>query len=472
MTLSDSTIEGNSAASPYGGGGIYSDGTLTVTDCTIDGNSPMAAAASLNGGTLSIIDSTIAGNNAGTIYVNAVEGGGIANYGTVVTVTDSTISGNTTTGGGGGIYNDGTITVTDSTIADNQSGALPDTDYGGGGINNQGTLTAVNTTIAYNYTRYPGGGVYDDPGCTTTLYNTIVAVNTAGDGADDIAGAGVSSASAYNLVGVDETGSLTNGTDGNLIIGATNPGLGLLAYNGGPTQTIALLAGSPAIDAGSNALANEFSLTTDQRGTGFPRIVNGIVDIGAFERPLAASIGPATVYTVDLTSDTGASTGADAGDLAYVIGQADLNPNLAGSVIEFAPTVFGASNPQTITLTSTLELGEPSGPMVIDGPGAGAVTISGGNAVGVFQVEPGAVVSLSGLTISGGSAANGGGIDVPYGGTLTVAGSTITGNSADYTNSSGSVQDEGGGGIYNGGILTVTDCVITDNSDRHRRRHL
>ena len=100
-----------------------------------------------------------------------------------------------------------------------------------------------------------------------------------------------------------------------------------------------LLASSLAIDAGSNALANEYSLTTDQRGVGYPRIVNGTVDIGAFERPLASSIGPATAYTVDLTSDTGASQGADAGDLAYVIGQANINPNLAGCVIEFDPSV-------------------------------------------------------------------------------------------------------------------------------------
>ncbi len=65
---------------------------------------------------------------------------------------------------------------------------------------------------------------------------------------------------------------------------------------------------------------------------------------------------------------SGSSGTGTSGTLPYVIGQADLNPNLAGSVIQFAPTVFSASNPQTITLTSTLELGGPSGPMVIDGP--------------------------------------------------------------------------------------------------------
>ena len=82
------------------------------------------------------------------------------------------------------------------------------------------------------------------------------------------------------------------------LIGTTadplNPMLGPLANNGGPTQTMALLPGSPAINAGSNALAvdaNGNPLTTDQRGAGFPRIVGGTVDIGAYEfTPLSQTI--------------------------------------------------------------------------------------------------------------------------------------------------------------------------------------
>ena len=91
------------------------------------------------------------------------------------------------------------------------------------------------------------------------------------------------------------------------------------------------------------------------------------MDIGAFERPIVTA-GP-TVYTVDLTSDTGASTSALAGDLLYCITQANANTSLAGSEIVFGPTVFTAATPQTITLTSTLELSEPSGPETIVGPG-------------------------------------------------------------------------------------------------------
>src|SRR5207244_1169013 len=88
----------------------------------------------------------------------------------------------------------------------------------------------------------------------------------------------VNSTSSYNLIGTGGSGGLSNGVKGNQV-GVANPGLGALANNGGPTQTIALLAGSSAIDKGSNTFVS--AGTTDQRG--LTRIVNGTVDIGAFE---------------------------------------------------------------------------------------------------------------------------------------------------------------------------------------------
>ena len=145
---------------------------------------------------------------------------------------------------------------------------------------NKGQLTVTNSTIAYNYVASAGGGGgLDVIAGTAILDNTIVALNTTGTGstasASDIAGT-VDAASAYNLIGTGGSGGLTNGTNGNRV-GVANPGLGQLADNGGPTQTIALLPGSPAIDKGSNALAVDPNtgqpLTTDQRGPGFVRIV-------------------------------------------------------------------------------------------------------------------------------------------------------------------------------------------------------
>jgi len=224
------------------------------------------------------------------------------------------------------------------------------------------------------------------------------------------------------------------------------------------------LPGSPALDAGSNVLIPA-GISTDQRGAGFPRVVNGTVDIGAFESPV---FGNPTVYTVNLTSDTGASSGTDAttgtpsGDLLWAITQANANSNPTGSVIVFDPTVFNPAAPQTITLTSTLDLSEQPWPEVIQGPGANALTISGNNAVQVLHAEAGTTATVSGLTLTGGNGARdgqfnqGGGIEND--GTLTVTGCTITKNT---------VNDGWGGGIINesyNGFLMVSDSIISDNS--------
>jgi hypothetical protein len=200
-----------------------------------------------------------------------------------LTITDGVVNGEN----GGGIANEGTMTITNSSFANNSAyynGALGG--GSGGGIDNHGTLTVTNSTIANNSAgAFVAGGLSVMQG-TATLYNTIVVLNSNLTNIDeDIAGT-VSSSSAYNLIGTGGSGGLVNGTNGNQV-GVADPGLGPLAYYGGPTQTIALLPSSPAIDKGSNALAVDPStgqpLTTDQRGTGFVQIVNGTVDIGAYE---------------------------------------------------------------------------------------------------------------------------------------------------------------------------------------------
>ncbi len=99
-------------------------------------------------------------------------------------------------------------------------------------------------------------------------------------------------------------------------------------------------------------------------------------------------------------------------------------------MIQFDPTVFSASTPQTITLTSTLELSGPSGPEVIEGPGANVVTISGNNAVQVFHVGSATTATITGLTIADGNGgANHSGSGIDNQGMLTVAGCTIADNS-------------------------------------------
>jgi hypothetical protein len=171
---------------------------------------------------------------------------------------------------------------------------------------------------------------------------------------------------------------LTDGTNGNQV-GVADPGLGALADNGGPTQTIALLPGSPAIDTGSNALAIDPStglpLTTDQRGAGFPRIVNGTVDIGAFEVQGAVVAGTSAGWGSQTSSlqtaadglrllPSGRSTdlpwlGID--KLTITLSQAEaLSPGdvtITGiTVANYGPvTISGSGTSYTITLAQPIE---------------------------------------------------------------------------------------------------------------------
>jgi hypothetical protein len=201
----------------------------------------------------------------------------MANGGTL-TITGATFA-NDQSNFGGAMANAGTLTITNSTIAGNSAS------HSGGGISNGGTLTLVNATLADNNVATGGtGGALDVTAGAVALYNTLVALNTNGTGAgatpDDIAGT-VSSSSAFNLIGTGGSGGLTSGTNGNQV-GVANPGLDPngLQNNGGPTQTIALLPGSPAIGAGSSMIANVMVPTIDQRGVARP---SGSIDIGAFQ---------------------------------------------------------------------------------------------------------------------------------------------------------------------------------------------
>ena len=274
-TITNSTISENSADhDDGGGGGIYNPGTVTITNSTISLNSAADNGGGIrNDGTATITNSTISGNSSGD------EGGGIHNSDTI-TVRNSTISENSAVDYGGGINNDGTVVVTNSTISGNTA------EYGGA-LYNTDTTTIRNSTISGNTSIYGGGGIYNAD--TLTIANSIVTGNTTGGTPDDFYGDAVDGNN--NLIGdADTAGGLTHGTDGN-IVGNTGTGVldittvldTTLADNGGPTLTHALVAGSLAINAGDDAVATDAGLTTDQRGTGFDRVVYGTVDIGAFE---------------------------------------------------------------------------------------------------------------------------------------------------------------------------------------------
>ena len=188
---------------------------------------------------------------------------------------------------------DATTTLTNCTVSGNSASMAA----AAACTNGQciGTTTLTNCTVSGNSAVVNGGGLDNVVG-TVNIGNTIVAGNTATTSGPDALGSVASQGN--NLIG--ETDGSTGWVGSDLtgtIAPPLNPLLAPLGNYGGPTQTMALLPGSPAIDAGNNALIPA-GVTTDQRG--LPRIVNGIVDIGAFE---------SSGFTIAAVSGSGQSTG-------------------------------------------------------------------------------------------------------------------------------------------------------------------
>jgi CSLREA domain-containing protein len=296
------------------GGGILNFGTLTVSNSVLANNLAVryGAGAIWNNGTLTVSNSTLANNSAPN------DGGGILNYGTL-TVNNSTFANNTGVYYGGAIINSGTATVSDSTFEGNSATSLS----AGGAISNFASLSVTNDTFANNSASY-GGGIYN--GSALSLANTILANNTG----IDLFNYGTISTAQSNLIGSQAGTSIQNGVNGNML--GANPLLAPLGNYGGPTQTMALLPGSPAIDAGSNAAAS--GLTTDQRG--IARVVNGTADIGAFE-----SQG----FTLSATGGSGqsAQVGTAFGQPLVVTASSAYREPVAGGQVTFTAPASGAS---------------------------------------------------------------------------------------------------------------------------------
>ena len=278
LAVSDGGIVNNVAGgSLFGcasGGGINSvGGTLTVTNSVISNNFGNGGGINVDGATVTISGSTINANQAGC------GPGGIAIRTGTLTVTNSTISGNTASGcgdcldgsGGGigiGLFGSGTATVMNSTISGNSADG-----FGGGVWVEVGTLTVTNSTISGNSAPpAQGGAIFNQ--AEATISDTIL---NAGVSGGTIANAGTFNSLGYNLASDDGGGVLTG--PGDQI--NTDPMLSLLQDNGGPTFTHALLAGSPAINAGNPSFTPP--PLYDQRGAPFHRVVNRRVDIGSFE---------------------------------------------------------------------------------------------------------------------------------------------------------------------------------------------
>ena len=333
VSISGLTIQ-NGLGNASGGGGVANSGTLTLSSCVVAGNAIASGfgmgGAIYNLGTLTINQCTVANNTAVGASGHG-SGGGLYNGGPA-TITNSTFSANTAEGQGpgggmgGAIFNNpsGTLTISGSTIAGNSVTAPSGANFAqGGAIYDAGALMVTSSTISNNSqtgtsTDDFGGGIvvfFSGSAGTCTLTNTILAGNDDSGPSPNPDGSGTFTDGGNNLIGIS-TGitGITNGSNGNQV-GTSgsplNPQLGALANNGGPTQTMLPFGNSPALGAGNPA--GFLSTDTDQRGTGFLRVVNGVIDIGAVQLQgvaLAASAG--TPQSAALGSTFGTALAATA----------------------------------------------------------------------------------------------------------------------------------------------------------------
>jgi predicted outer membrane repeat protein len=260
LTLSRCSVVSNAGVGISNFSGFFFGGIahLTITNCTVSGNSgggisniATVSHIRLSQATVTVSECTISGNRA-------CNGGGIYNSGgsleirgrATVTISNSTLSGNSATGDGGAIYNDGL------------------------GVSGRNAFVSVtSSTFSGNSATGHGGGIYIDGG-DFELGDTILKRGSSGENIFN--NGGTVTSRGYNLA-TDNGGGFLTGPGDQI---NTLPRLGPLRDNGGPTFTHALLPGSPAINAGN---PNFTGASFDQRGPGFPRVVNGRIDIGSFE---------------------------------------------------------------------------------------------------------------------------------------------------------------------------------------------
>jgi hypothetical protein len=287
ISLSNSTVSEN-----YGGGIFANSGSIILSHSTVSGNSRGGVIAYTS--SVSLNNSTVSGN-----YLGGIRATNDSN----VSLNNSTVSGNSSRFYGGGIcvtqYS--SVSLSNTTVSGNSSG-----DYGGGIWAFTGTVDLSNSTVSGNSAANNGGGIYAFFS-SVGLSNSIVAGNVAPTGAEIINSSSTVTANDANLFGdashVNNAAAFGNFTPGAMDINANSTdGLGIplvsilspLANNGGPTQTHALVVGSPALDMGNYAAclaAPVYGL--DQRGQS--RTVGSVCDIGSFEvQPISI---PENIFT-------------------------------------------------------------------------------------------------------------------------------------------------------------------------------
>jgi predicted outer membrane repeat protein len=337
LTLDHLTIA-NGHASGGGGGGVHNDGQLVISNSTFSGNTARGAesgngGAIYNSGNLSIVRSSFLGNTATS------QGGALYSVGTV-NITDSAFSGNSgyISGGALDILYGARANVSNSTFSGNTA------PFGDGGAIDDyfSTVNITNATISGNSAQF-GGAIRQDTITmgAVNIANSIVANNSALL-VPNCYGYGSPIDLGYNLESGTDCHFTSTGSKQN-----TDPMLGALASNGGPTQTMALLAGSPAIDT----IPVASCLASDQRGNPRPDSASETAcDMGAYESGEDADLALSGVpesFSVNATSPAGAVVSYS---LPTVIDEDAILPTVDCSPAPGSTFVIGVT---TVTCTVT-----------------------------------------------------------------------------------------------------------------------
>lgn len=374
---------------------------------------------------------------------------------------------------GGAIFNSGgTVTITNSTLTANSAiggtGASAGAGLGGALFNRNGTVAIQNSTLSGNIADQGGGGVYtlgDGATASVTLTSSIVA-KTPG-GASDFQAQTINGGTSMTSGDHDLIQS-QNGFSGT-VVSTADPLLGPLASNGGPTQTMALLGGSPALIAGSNTLG----LATDQRGPGYPR-QGTAVDIGAFEftitgatttvvtgSPAPSTYGQAVTFTATVTSGGQPVT---SGSVTFTEGNTLLASAVAldtqGHATFTIATLSAAASPHTITATYNGATGfPPSLGNVSQAVAPATLTITADAQSKVYgQTDPTLTYTVSGLQLGDTATA------VLSGGLARAAGETVAGG--PYAITQGTLTAGSNYTIrFVGSTLTITPAPLTVTAD-------
>jgi chitodextrinase len=327
LTVTGGTFSSNSSPASTGtsGGAIENSGTLQVGTSLFTGGVAQEGGGVFNQSTATITQSTFTDNTA-TIF----GGGALLNAFGTMTVTTSTFVGNS--GPGGGVLdNDTTATISDSTMYGNTGGS-----HGGGAVQNFGTLTLTTSTLSGNSSPF-GANIYNYGSSQITVSSTIVADGQSGSncGGSAVVDGG------YNL----DTASSCGFTSAQGSRGNAAPQLQPLAANGGPTRTMALTPGSPAVDVIPSATQG-CSGTGDQRGVSRPQ--GAACDIGAYELLSTGSDTQAPTVPTGLTAD---STTAGALSLSWTPSTDDVG--VAGYTVYRNGTAIGTSGGSTPSYTDS-----------------------------------------------------------------------------------------------------------------------